>query len=217
MTNQKPEPNKKRWYRTWWGIMILIFGPLIALSSFLIVSFVFLGAIATIADLNSDTTGPTRETPPPALQKEDVKEDDQKTTEQEVASKYQAVLDTYSPIYCQNHQETKVNEPNLLNEGWPMADNRAGITQEECSLLIGMLYYQRVNDTRVEQYIKSVSEKKVATGMTKIEVVYAWGSPNDIKRSIYSNATYEQWIFGNPLYGASYVYFDNDKVTSIQN
>lgn len=32
-----------------------------------------------------------------------------------------------------------------------------------------------------------------------------------------SGGDWEQWVYGNPIYGANYVYFDNDIVTSIQN
>ena len=79
------------------------------------------------------------------------------------------------------------------------------------------MYAQRANDPQVTEFIKLIAERKVAIGMTKVEVVYAWGSPNDINRTISSNSTWEQWVFGNPIYGANYVYFDDGIVTSMQN
>ncbi len=130
---------------------------------------------------------------------------------------YQKVIDTYAPIYCANHQDITVNEPTLHADGWPMADNQKGITGDECKILIGLLYLQRDGYANRESWIKSVSERNVAIGMTKVETVYAWGSPNDINKTTTSGGTREQWVFGNPIYSGSYVYFDNDIVTSIQN
>ena len=41
--------------------------------------------------------------------------------------------------------------------------------------------------------------------MTKEMVIFAWGEPNDINVSSYS----EQWVYDN-----NYVYFKNNKVTA---
>lgn len=206
-----PQPiqkNKKAWYTKWWGIMLVIFVILpIGLTAF-IMAF----AIESINETYRQENAPER-----VAEREKQEAEEQEKRKQEITAKYQNTIDMYAPVYCKNHQDITVNEPDLHEDGWPLANNQLGIDEDDCKILLGLLYYQRVNDPQVVEYIKSISERKVSIGMTKIEVVYAWGSPNDIKRTVSSNGTWEQWVFGNPIYGANYVYFDNNIVTSIQN
>jgi len=63
-----------------------------------------------------------------------------------------------------------------------------------------------------ETMIKGVTERKIAVGMSKIEIVYSLGSPKDISKTTSSGGTWEQWV-----YSGGYIYFDNDYVTSYQN
>lgn len=193
------KPKKKEWYSSPWKIILVVFAVLIILP-----------IVATSVNRATDPT----QTPEAKQAKTEADEQQQK---QEAARVYQETVDTYAPIYCANHQDITVNESTLDAQGWPMADNQKGITEDECRTLIGLLYAQREGYSNQTAWIKSVSERKVAIGMTKIEVVYAWGSPNDINKTTSSGGTWEQWVFGNPIYGANYVYFDNDLVTSIQN
>jgi hypothetical protein len=53
---------------------------------------------------------------------------------------------------------------------------------------------------------------KVKMGMSREEVVAAWGKPKDINRTVGSWGTHEQWV-----YEKQYLYFSNGKVTSWQN
>lgn len=146
-------------------------------------------------------------------------EQDQAHKLEELARTQELITNTYAPTYCQNHQDTTINEPGLSSSNWPGADNTAGLTDEECQIIIRKLFSERDGYATniIEDYIKSVSERKVAIGMTKIEVVYSWGSPRDINKTTTGYGTSEQWVFGNPIYSGNYVYFDNDTVTSIQN
>ena len=67
-----------------------------------------------------------------------------------------------------------------------------------------------------ESIWNSIKEQKVSVGMTKEQVLLAWGEPDDVNTTILSNLRSEQWVYGDPLYGAQYVYFDNDVVTALQ-
>ena len=53
----------------------------------------------------------------------------------------------------------------------------------------------------------------ITIGMTKEQVTYSWGKPSKINRTTSRYGVREQWCY----YSGSYVYFDNDGVTSIQN
>lgn len=60
---------------------------------------------------------------------------------------------------------------------------------------------------------KTIMEGKVRVGFTKSMCREAWGNPKDINRTTTSWGTHEQWVYG---YG-DYLYFDGDKLTTIQN
>lgn len=57
-----------------------------------------------------------------------------------------------------------------------------------------------------------ILEGKVRIGMTKAMCEESWGYPDDINKSIGSWGTHEQWV-----YGGSYLYFEGNKLTAIQN
>lgn len=57
-----------------------------------------------------------------------------------------------------------------------------------------------------------ILEGKVRIGMTKAMCEESWGYPDDINKSIGSYGTHEQWVYGN-----SYLYFEGNKLTAIQN
>ncbi len=59
---------------------------------------------------------------------------------------------------------------------------------------------------------KLIVEGKVRIGMTKAMCEEAWGSPDKINKTIGSWGTHEQWVYGN-----SYLYFEGNKLTTIQN
>lgn len=60
---------------------------------------------------------------------------------------------------------------------------------------------------------KIIVEGKVRIGFTKSMCREAWGNPDDINRTTTSWGTHEQWVYGHE----SYLYFDGDKLTTIQN
>lgn len=57
-----------------------------------------------------------------------------------------------------------------------------------------------------------ILQGKVKIGMTKEMCLEAWGHPEDINKTVGSWGTHEQWV-----YGSSYLYFEGNKLTSIQN
>ena len=53
----------------------------------------------------------------------------------------------------------------------------------------------------------------VETGMTKKMCIESWGEPDDINKTSGSFGVHEQWVYGS----GSYLYFENGKLTTIQN
>ena len=60
---------------------------------------------------------------------------------------------------------------------------------------------------------KLISEGKVKIGMTKEMCIDAWGKPKSVNKSSGAWGVHEQWVYGL----SSYLYFENGKLTSIQN
>lgn len=58
-----------------------------------------------------------------------------------------------------------------------------------------------------------ICNKEVAIGMTMDMVRDSWGKPTDVNRTRYSWGTNEQWVYGL----GKYIYFENNKVTAIQD
>lgn len=61
-------------------------------------------------------------------------------------------------------------------------------------------------------YANLILEGCVRIGMTKAMCEESWGLPDNINKSIGSWGTHEQWVYGN-----SYLYFEGNKLTAIQN
>ena len=49
--------------------------------------------------------------------------------------------------------------------------------------------------------------------MSKQAAKESWGEPDDINTKTGSYGTHEQWVYGNE----SYLYFENGRLTDIQN
>lgn len=78
--------------------------------------------------------------------------------------------------------------------------------------------YQKYLNVLSEHKTTEEKEKRkqqgVYLGMTKQQVLdSSWGEPQKINTSIGSWGTHEQWVYGN----GNYLYFENGKLTSIQN
>lgn len=65
-----------------------------------------------------------------------------------------------------------------------------------------------------KRVLTAIKENKVFIGMSKEQVRASWGVPDDINRTVGPWGIHEQWIYGN---NGTYLYFENDKLTSWQD
>lgn len=191
---QQPDKktSKKPWYKRWWAIALFI--------------FVGLGAVGSVT---------------PDEQKSSSQQNQQKTSQQTqadaqqaAAAKRQSVIDTYAAPYCQNHTNVQMRNDKVLTDGgWPTFDGKRDWTAEECKVIIAGLYDTGTSTER----IASIAEgRKIGVGLRNVEVIYSLGYPDNINTTTNAGGTHEQWVYGNPIYGANYVYLDNSIVTSYQ-
>ena len=60
---------------------------------------------------------------------------------------------------------------------------------------------------------KTAKKRGIGIGMSREQVLASvWGKPQQVNTTTNAYGTHEQWV-----YGRSYLYFDNDRLTSIQN
>ena len=63
------------------------------------------------------------------------------------------------------------------------------------------------------KHANTIRESKIQIGMNETEVICSWGRPDNINTSTYSFGIHKQYVYG---YG-NYAYFENGKLTAIQN
>lgn len=69
-----------------------------------------------------------------------------------------------------------------------------------------------------QKFYELVKQKKVAIGMSALQVIGAWGPASDINRTVTSGGVQEQWVYpGESEYKNRYVYIENNVVTAIQD
>lgn len=162
----------------------------------IIIVLVVLGVIANISPSSENTENDT------------VKTATSTEAGAAIAQARQATIDKVSPQYCEKRQATKVTlSESGVAEGWPSNDG-SGWTNEECVTIISKLY----DAGATEEELLLVTDNKYAIGMLEMSLLYSLGSPSDINRTQFSGYTSAQYV-----YGTTYIYAENGKVTSVQN
>jgi hypothetical protein len=69
-----------------------------------------------------------------------------------------------------------------------------------------------LSKNRPKAIISAIQEMSIVIGMTKAEAKLSWGEPDDINRTVGAWGVNEQWIYNH-----TYLYFQNDKLTSFQD
>ena len=125
------------------------------------------------------------------------------------------VVDEYAPQYCENRQEIKLAG---MPEGYPVNDG-SGWTPEECRIIIGKVHdYTRYEDIGdIEEEIERVTTGKYWVGMSEIALLYSLGDPSDINTTRTQSSVSKQYVYGDPLHGAVYIYTEDGEVTTVQS
>lgn len=120
-------------------------------------------------------------------------------------------INKYAPKYCKNHQSTKLTG---MSDGYPSNDG-SGWTKEECRTIITKLYDIGVG--RDDNEFDLVINGNYTIGMSEASLLYSLGNPYDINTTRFENYRSSQYVYGNPIYNAVYIYVEKGKVTSVQN
>lgn len=67
------------------------------------------------------------------------------------------------------------------------------------------------------RFEKAIELREVLIGMTREQVRRSWGEPGKVNSTIRAGGTSEQWVYRWPQGATSYLYFEGDRLTTIQN
>lgn len=73
-----------------------------------------------------------------------------------------------------------------------------------------------LEDLKSKDECNDIIDKKYWIGMTDTWAVISIGNPRDINKTVTANKNHEQWVYGDVLYGANYLYFEDGILTSYQ-
>jgi len=65
--------------------------------------------------------------------------------------------------------------------------------------------------------IDAIIEGEVFMGMSTKQVLYSWGKPDDINRTVGSWGVHEQWVYDRGDYSSQYLYFEDGELNSWQD
>ena len=124
---------------------------------------------------------------------------------------------TYGKHYCYLEAEDGKPYKTLLDEALPYVCGRFQIKSYYDNVKAITAANKAKRETELTKKFGAANanlilEGKVRIGMTKAMCEESWGYPDDINKSIGSWGTHEQWV-----YGGSYLYFEGNKLTAIQN
>lgn len=123
----------------------------------------------------------------------------------------------YGKHYCYLEDKTGKPYKALFDENEPLICGRFQLKPyyDEQRAIAAANYEKRKAELTKKYGAKNANlilERKVKIGWTKEMCEESWGSPSHVNRTINSQGTHEQWVYRN-----SYLYFDGNKLTTIQD
>ena len=135
----------------------------------------------------------------------------------------------YAPIF---------NKPSTEDEAWvksagqryyasqkayyDVQSKAAGVTPDEMNINNTLVKAEKTMKLCLhdigEKHCEGVIAGDTYIGEPKLWVEMTIGAYTSSKNTTtVKGVVHEQWVFGDPLYGATYMYFDNDILTAVQN
>lgn len=206
--NQQPKPPKKQsgWYKKWWGILLIIFVFIPLFFTVFIIAF----AIASYDNSATDSQEST------GSQSYEQTEEQRIKDEAAAEALSRQLIEDYVPVYCQSHQQKRIPLPYAEGDTWKYNTENptVGVSEQDCR---NVITYLVDNVESSAPTLQKISNAEISIGMNRHELLMSWGVPNDVNTTTVAGGTNAQWVYGDPIYGANYVYLDNDVITAIQN
>ena len=129
---------------------------------------------------------------------------------------------TWSAAFARAHAARMISlfqdvEAKRLEEDWQKENGRSGnlwgVVATRATILKPRIDFVTQHPDLEEETALLLVRGSVKIGMSEENARISWGSPNDINKTITAGNVRDQWIYS----GGSYLYFDNGKLTLIQN
>ena len=149
---------------------------------------------------------------------------DMQTVDYDFIYKYNNIANLYNEEIKKNNEKNNLNSDEYCNQFtgnyndsgnsyyvYENKDKYQKIIDDNKIFFNYLREYAKVYESNRIKETKSIEKKEPKIGMTSEEVKNStWGSPKKVNKDTYSWGTTEQWV-----YNQGYIYFTNDKVTSI--
>ena len=124
-------------------------------------------------------------------------------------------FDDYQNYYLgyQTYKQKRIEEEKLEKIAQEEQYEREKLEQEEIWKRKQAEKYARLTKKYGKNIAKEIIEGYVRIGWTKEMCIESWGEPNEINKTTNKYSVSEQWVYGS----GSYLYFDNGRLTTIQN
>ena len=124
-------------------------------------------------------------------------------------------FDEYQNYYLgyQTYKQNRIEEEKLEKIAQEEQYEREKLEQEEIWKREQAEKYARLTKKYGKNIAKDIIEGYVRIGWTKEMCIESWGEPNEINKTTNKYSVSEQWVYGS----GSYLYFDNGRLSTIQN
>ena len=113
----------------------------------------------------------------------------------------------------QTYKQKRIEEEKLEKIAQEEQYEREKLEQEEIWKRKQAEKYARLTKKYGKNIAKEIIEGYVRIGWTKEMCIESWGEPDEINKTTNKYSVSEQWVYGS----GSYLYFDNGRLSTIQN
>lgn len=124
---------------------------------------------------------------------------------------YKQVIEQVPGSELAKRAQQRINElratPEMVREEAKQAERKRKKAEAEQAAKARLEAYVQAHP----EFQKAILAKKVGLGMSTDDVIASWGKPDHVNTTVTAYGKHEQWVYGN-----TYVYFEDGRLTSYQ-
>jgi len=154
----------------------------------------------------------------------DVKSESEQKEEMARQESEREWLDSVAKTYCNEHKNIKFG--NSFESFGVNKDLGSSFTLDDCKKIVKelkdlaykfrLVTKQKSDDSTIKDVLSLIAKGEINMGMSVAEVIAAWGPPKDINETVTQFGVNQQWVYGDVLRNAQYVYLDGEDKTRVK-